>query len=73
VNRLPNSPLVARALQVAEKHLGAQQLAQRLDIPETMIEAWRLGHAPIPEGKFLQLVDIITELDIAWSEWNPAD
>ena len=71
MNRLPASPLIARAIGVAEKHLGMDELSKRLGAPETTIRAWSLGHATMPERKFLQLVDILTELDVGWSEWNP--
>ena len=43
----------------------------RLGSPATSIEAWRSGHATMPEYKFLQLVDLLTELDPSWNEWNP--
>jgi hypothetical protein len=70
MNRLPASPLVSRALAVAEKHLGMEELSRRLVVPEAMILAWRLGHATMPEYKFLRLVDILTELDPSWVEWD---
>lgn len=71
MNRLPASPLVTRALDVAEKHLGIAELSRRLDVPETTLRAWRFGHATMPEHKFLGLVDILTELNVGWNEWNP--
>ncbi len=73
MNRLPVSPLVTRALEVAEKRLGMEELATRLGAPDTLIQAWRFGHATIPEAKFLKLVDILTELVVAWDEWNPKE
>jgi hypothetical protein len=66
MNRLPISPLFARALDVAEKHLGIEELCRRLDVIDTAIQAWRLGHAEVPDQKFLQLVDILTQLDPSW-------
>ena len=71
MQRLPVSPLVLRALEVAEKRLGMEELAQRLDASQSAITAWRFGHATMPEHKFLKLVDILTDLAIAWDEWNP--
>ena len=68
---LPVNPQVARAVEVAEKRLGTQELSVRLGVPDSNLSAWRLGQAAMPEHKFLQLVDILTELDISWSEWNP--
>jgi hypothetical protein len=52
MNRLPTSPLIMRGLEIAE----------------TTIRAWRLGHATMPEYKFLRLVDILTVLDPKWTD-----
>jgi hypothetical protein len=68
---LPVSPLIARALEVAEKHLGKKVLSERLECPDTSIDAWRRGQATMPQSKSLQLIDILKELDIAWDDWNP--
>lgn len=73
MKRLAPSPLITRALTVAENHLGMPELCRRLVAPESMIRSWRMGHATMPEYKFLRLVDIITELDPAWSEWDQAN
>jgi hypothetical protein len=72
VNRLPASPLITRALEVAERHLGIEELCRRLVVPEATIRAWHLGHATMPEYKFLRLVDILTELDPSWIDWDEA-
>ena len=71
MNRLPVSPLIARALDVSERRLGIEELAKRLDAAATTVRAWRLGHATMPEDRFLKLVDILTELAVDWDEWNP--
>ena len=73
MDRLPASPLLTRALDVVEKRLGMRELSERLGSPESSIQAWRVGHATIPENKFLKLVDILTELAVAWEEWNPKE
>ena len=73
MDRLPASPLLTRALDVVEKRLGMRELSERLGSPESSIQAWRVGHATIPENKFLKLVDILTELAVAWDEWNPKE
>jgi hypothetical protein len=70
MNRLAADPLVSRALAVAEKQLGTEELCRRLVAPETMIRAWGMGHTPMPEYQFLRLVDILTELDPTWVEWD---
>ena len=67
---MPASPLIARALRVVEKHLGIDELCRRLVVPESLIRSWELGTATMPEYKFLRLVDIITELDPTWIEWD---
>ena len=66
------SPLIVRALEVAEKHLGMKELCRRMVVPEDSIRAWKLGHATMPQYKFLRLVDILTELDPDWKEWDDA-
>jgi len=71
MNRLPVSPLITRALDVAEKRLGVKELSERLGSPERSIHAWRMGHTTMPESKFLKLVDILTDLAVTWDEWNP--
>ena len=68
MNRLPASPLITRGLDVAERHLGLADLCKRLGSPEGSIRAWTLGHATMPESKFLRLVDILSEIDPNWSE-----
>ena len=70
MNRLPASPLISRAIRVAEQHLGIEELARRLVAPETLIRTWQTGLATMPEYKFLRLVDILTELDPGWTEWD---
>jgi hypothetical protein len=72
VKRVDPAPLIARALDVAEKHLGIEELCHRLVVPEAEIRAWRFGHAAMPEYKFLRLVDILTELDPSWVDWDEA-
>ena len=71
MNRLPGNPLIARALEIAEKRLGIAELSRRLQVPDTTVRAWRFGHETMQAKKFLELVDILTELDPSWNEWNP--
>jgi hypothetical protein len=68
MNRLPTSPLIARGLEIAEKHLGIEELSKRLGVHESTVRAWRFGHATMPEYKFLRLVDILTDLDPNWTD-----
>jgi hypothetical protein len=68
MNRLPASPLITRALTLAEERLGIDVLAEKLGANPDMIRTWRHGHATMPDRKFLRLVDILTELDVDWHE-----
>ena len=71
MDRQPVSPLIGRALEVAERRLGAAELCLKLGVDESTLQLWRLGRAPMPQTDFLRLIDILTGLDVAWSEWNP--
>ena len=66
------SPLIVRALEVAERYLGTEELCRRLVVPEALIRDWQAGHATMPQYKFLRLVDLLTELDPSWTEWDQA-
>lgn len=66
MNRLPASPLISRALAIAEERLGMDLLAARLVADPETIRTWRNGHASMPERKFLKLIDIITEFAVEW-------
>lgn len=68
MNRLPTSPLIIKGLEIAEKHLGIEELAVELGAPATLIQAWRMGHATMPERKFLKLVDILSAIDPSWTD-----
>lgn len=41
-------------------------LAERLRADPDTIRACRYGQASMPERKFLKLVDVLTDLDVAW-------
>ena len=71
MNRPPVSPLIGRALDIALKRLDKEELCKRLGVNEPTLDAWRLGHIAMPQTDFLKLIDILTTLDIRWSEWNP--
>jgi len=70
MERLPRPVLVMRALEVVEKKIGLQELARRLGMPPETVTAWRDGMATMPERKFLKLVDVLTDLDPDWREWD---
>ncbi len=66
----PGNTLVARAIEVAEQKIGIEELARRLNAPDTTVRAWRDRHASMPERKFLLLVDVLAELDVGWADWD---
>ena len=63
----PVSPLITKGIEIAEGDLGIEELCRRIGAPQTLVRAWQLGHARMPECKFLRLVDILTELDPQWT------
>ena len=72
MNRLPAIPLIGRALDVAEKYLGIEELCRRLVVPEATIRAWRFGHAAMPDYKFQRLVDLLLQIEPTWVDWDEA-
>jgi DNA-binding transcriptional regulator YiaG len=70
MNRLQANPLIARALEIAEKKLGVRDLAWRLHASEATLRAWTSGEATMPQHRFLRLVDVLTELDPSWQDWD---
>ena len=63
MNRLPVSPLVMRALAVAEKRLGIYELCNRLDASAAAVRAWQSGSIEMPDKDFLRLIDIVIDLE----------
>lgn len=68
MNRIPVSPLISRGLEIAQQRLGTDELCKRLGAPAALIQAWQFGYTPMPENKFLELVDVLTGLDPNWAE-----
>lgn len=52
-----------RALAVAEKRLGIDELCRRLEVPETTVREWQSGMTEMPDKDFLRLVDIVTDVE----------
>ena len=71
MNRRPVSPLVMRALEIAEKHLGIAELASRLGATEALVREWQTGAAEMPDKEFLQLVDLLTDIEPGWMRPEP--
>ena len=61
-----SSTVSMRAIEVAENHLGTEELAKRVGVPPTTIRAWRMGHAGVPPHKFAKLVEILADLEPGW-------
>ena len=50
-------------LGLAAKRLGRDQLAVRLKIPRSLLDAWMGGHASMPDRKLLALADLLERLE----------
>jgi hypothetical protein len=61
---MPDTEVMARALERALKALGPDELSSRLQVPPELIQTWINGHATMPERKFLRLVDVLDEIDL---------
>ena len=69
-DRLPVSPIVTRAIQVAVDKLGMDEVARKIGVSETMVQAWCDGVAKIPRESFLRLVDVLLDVGVNWDEWD---
>lgn len=49
-------------LEMAAKRIGRAELAKRLNIPESLLEAWMGGHASMPDRKLLKLAELLDQL-----------
>lgn len=49
-------------LAMAAKRIGRVELAQRLNVPESLLSAWMSGHASMPDGKLLALAALLDQL-----------
>ena len=55
-----------RGLEIAEQHLGMEEVCRRLATTPTTIEAWRVGSVEMPDAEFLKLVDLLSDLEPGW-------
>jgi len=46
-------------LKRAAARIGQQELAERLGVPSTLLDAWLRGLASMPDRKLLKLADVI--------------
>ena len=70
LTRVPAASLVNRALEMAERRLSIEELSKRLNALDSTVRAWRDGVAVMPKSTFLLLVDVLTELDPSWRDWD---
>jgi transcriptional regulator with XRE-family HTH domain len=49
-------------LRQAAKLVGNEELAKRLNVPLTLLEAWLRGLATMPDRKLLTLADLLDKL-----------
>ena len=42
--------------------VGTADLAKRLNVPESLLQAWMSGHASMPDRKFLLLAEVLEQL-----------
>jgi len=47
---------------MAAQRIGREELARRMNVPDTLLTAWMSGHASMPDRKLLLLASLIEEL-----------
>jgi hypothetical protein len=53
---------IVRAIDIALKTFGAQEIATRLDAPSDLVEDWRAGRARMPARALLALLDMLDKV-----------
>lgn len=51
-----------RILQQATEVIGREQLAGRLGVPVTVLEAWQRGESSMPDGQLLKIAIMLDDL-----------
>jgi len=49
-------------LRMAAARIGHPELAKRMNIPESLLDAWMGGHASMPDRKLLLLAELLDQL-----------
>jgi DNA-binding transcriptional regulator YdaS (Cro superfamily) len=49
-------------IERASKLVGQEQLARRLNVSPTLLEAWLSGDATLPDGKLMELARVMDKL-----------
>lgn len=60
------SAVVLSGLEIAERHLGLDELSRRLGATPATIGAWRSGDVHMPDREFSVLVDLLGDLEPGW-------
>ena len=55
--------MILSGLEIAEKHFGIDELCRRLRTTPATLQAWRVGQEEMPDAQFLDLVDLLLEID----------
>lgn len=55
--------LPQKILGRAVARFGLTELAEQLNVPTHLLEAWMTGHASMPRDKLLALADLLVRLD----------
>ena len=62
------STITMRAVEVAEKHLGTDELARRIGAKVATVSAWRSGVEAIPGDKLIKLLAILEGIKPDWAK-----
>ena len=65
---VPMADVKLRLLSQAAKLVGNEELAKRLNVPVSLLEAWLRGFATIPDRKMLPLADLLEKLESSGKE-----
>ena len=59
---MPDETTRRRLLRQAAELLGRVELAELLNVPAPLVDAWISGHASMPDRKFLFLTAMLDEI-----------
>lgn len=66
--RLPETTLISRVVEVCVRHLGTVEVAKQLGVTPVLVDLWQTGRAPMPKQSFLKLIDVLIALNPGWSD-----
>jgi len=49
-------------LRMAAERMGPPELAKRMNVPQSLLDAWMGGHASMPDRKLLLLAELLDQL-----------